>query len=336
MKILSKKSISLALLAILIPVFTLGANTFAETSSSDNGPATSISISPVSNVLSLSGGNAYNYEFNVSSESSNPMTFEVYAAPYSYTFSEADNEYKLGFARENNYTEITRWISFKDASGNYVPRATFTAPPKQSVKVEYRITTPASIPAGGQYAVIFAHTINSNTSINGIKTEASPGLVIYAHATGETKKSAELSDLSIEKQLTTNNNSNNAKTIAHINASAKVKNTGNIDFPATGILTVKGVFGGGYYETPIERARILVIPESERVISDEWKETPYFGLFKVTWKVTATDKTETITRTVLLLPVPIIILTLILLTIIAIWVIFSIKRRKERRARLSF
>lgn len=293
--------------------------------------ATSISISPVNKILQLSASSVYEDSFKVSNNGPAEMKFEVYAAPYSYTYSEEDASYKLGFNNENTYTQITRWITFRDESGNYVANPTFTAAPGSSVDVVYRITTPASIPAGGQYAVLFAHTLSSDTGGSGIKTEASPGLVVYGRSDGDTIASGEIADLTINELMTV---SGEEKSI--INGTAKVKNTGNVDFMASGKLKVTGIFGNVYYETPATstRARVSIIPEAELTVSDSWDDTAYFGLFNVSWTVTLTDgTTETVEKLVLLLPAPIVVLLILLLTIIIIWIIVVIRKRKERRSR---
>ncbi len=294
--------------------------------------ATSISISPVQNILSLATSTVYDFDFLVMNNSTNEMTFEVYAAPYSYTYSESAGEYQLGFSTENSYTQITRWITFKDTDGNYVENATYTAAPGESVTVEYRITTPDSIPSGGQYAVLFAHTLSSTITSSGIKTEASPGLVVYGRSEdGETIISGSSSDLEINSTMEVDGETKNI-----INGSSKVKNDGNVDFMATGTLRVTGLFGTVYYETPASstRSTTSVIPESEKTISDSWDDTAYFGIFNVSWTVAYADgESETIEKTIFLLPAPIIILVILLLTIIIIWIIISIGKRKERRSR---
>lgn len=317
--------ISFALVGVSLPVYAEGEEAAAQESV---GVGTSISISPVSNILSIEANQTYDYSFKVTNGSDSEMTFEVYAAPYSFTQSEEDGEYKLGFSRENNYTQITRWITFADAAGNYSEKPVFTAAPNDTIEVKYRIVTPESVPAGGQYAVLFAHTLSSSSMEgSGIKTEASPGLVIYARASGETIKTSEISDLHINQTIT-----NRKKEVYnHINATAKIKNTGNVDLTAVGTLTVQGIFGRSYYETPSGSAAISVIPETELTLSDEWKETPYFGLFNVTWKVVTSGNTQTITAVILIMPAPIIVAFLILLTIITIWIIMAVKKRNARR-----
>ena len=292
-------------------------------------PATSISISPVNKVMKLEPGKTYDDSFKVMNNGSDVINFEVYASPYSYTKEEEGGEYKLGFSRETSYTQITRWITFKDETGAYSAKPKFKVAPGATFVVNYRIKTPASIPDGGQYAVIFAHTLSSDTETGGLRTEASPGLVVYGRSNGETKFESEIYDLKINKTVT-----EGEKTLTKINGTSMVNNAGNVDFMAYGKLTVRGIFGHQYYVTPDTKG-VSIIPETELVVSDAWDDTPYFGLFHVTWSVTVKDKTEEISRLVLILPVPIIILMILLLTIIGIWITIMVRKRKERRSRFG-
>ncbi|MBQ9017511.1 hypothetical protein IJ118_00335 [Candidatus Saccharibacteria bacterium] len=290
--------------------------------------ATSISISPVSKILQLLPDTTYEDTFKVTNNGSSVMDFEVYASPYSYSYSEDDDEYKLGFSNENTFTQITRWITFADANGNYVEKARYQAQPGDSVEVSYRISTPSSIPGGGQYAVLFAHTLSNSTTASGIKTEASPGLVVYGRSNGETITSSEIRDLKLSQSIEVDGEKKSL-----INASAKVKNTGNVDFMAQGKLKVEGIFGRSYYETEGTSGRVSVIPETELSVSDTWENTPYFGLFKATWTVSAAGSTETTSQLILILPLPILVAFILLLTIIIVWIIIFIRKRKERRSR---
>jgi len=292
---------------------------------------TSISISPVSKILQLNASSVYEDTFTVSNNGSSDMRFETYAAPYAYSYSESDDSYQLGFNKENTYTQITRWITFRQTDGTYAEKATFVVAPGTSVEVAYKITTPESIPAGGQYAVLFAHTLTADPTSSGIKTEASPGLVIYGRAQGETKASSEISNMKIDTIMLVENQEKQI-----INASAKVKNTGNVDFMASGKLKVTGIFGQVYYETQgiSAKSRVSIIPESELPVSDSWDETPFFGLFNVEWTVTGSGgASETITRFVAIIPPAVIITAILLLTIITVWIIIVLRKRKERRSK---
>jgi hypothetical protein len=294
-----------------------------------------ISISPISEIVQLSSDTPYESTFTVTNDGDDSVNFEVFVAPYSYIHSDEDNTYTLGFTNENNYTQITRWTRIKDSNGNYVKNPHFTIGGHEKMEISYRITAPENMPAGGQYAVIFVHSTADEWGDGGIKTETSPGLVIYGRANGETVISGEISDLNLNQTITKEAENGKSTTYGHINASAKVKNTGNIDFNATATLKVESVFGGGYYQTPENKARTSVIPESELVLSDEWENTPAFGLYKATWTVVAAGETQAIEQMVFINPVPFIIISIILLTIIIVWITIMLRKRKERRARLA-
>ena len=331
MKKINLKALASILVVMLCTVFCISEVTYAEGEEDETSiGGTNISISPVSNVLQIASSSTYNDEIEIKNDGDNDMNVEVYAAPYSYVYSEEEDSYKLGFNNENNFTQISRWITFKDAGGSWVKRAEYTIKPKSSLKVEYKISTPESVPAGGQYAVIFAHTLNGVVSSSGIRTEASPGLVVYGRSTeGETIVKAEFRDMTIQQNVTDANGTRN-----NFYASAKIKNAGNVDFSAYGTMKVTGLFGSTKYETPQENARLSVIPESELTVSDEWEDSPSMGIYKVSWTVNAGGETQTIERIVLVNPILVIIITIILLTIIVTLVIIGVRRRKERRSRL--
>ena len=328
------KIITLALMVGFGVVFCLANPSFAEeeSESAEAVGGTSISLSPVSNVLQLSSNSTYNNKFEVKNEGDSNMEIEVYAAPYSYVYSEEEDAYKLGFSKENNFTQISRWISFKDSGGNWVTdRPTYNIKAKESLEIEYRVITPDNIPAGGQYAVIFAHTLTGTVAANGIKTEASPGLVIFGRSIeGEAITKAEISDLKIDKSF-----DQNGAVKSNFYASAKVKNAGNIDFNASGKLKVDPIIGFGSYETPEERGRVSVIPETELPVYDEWEESPSFGIYHVSWTVTAAGETETIEKIVFVNPLPLIIISILLLTFIVVVLIIVVRRRKAHQSKLA-
>ncbi|MBR2709335.1 hypothetical protein IKE98_03360 [Candidatus Saccharibacteria bacterium] len=326
-----------ALMLALCPVFLFSriaraeeANMEAASETEDAG-TTNISLTPVSKVLQISSGSVYDNTFTVNNDGSRELEIEVFAAPYSYIYSEETGAYQLGFNNENSFTQMSRWITFKSDDGSYKETIRAKIAPNDKKDVEYRITTPGSIPGGGQYAVIFARTVNGVTSSNGIKTEASPGMVVYGRSLeGESVVTSEISNLIINQSI-----NDGEKTKNNINAIAKVKNTGNVDFTAVGKMTVDAIIGGGHYETPSNQGRVSIIPEAELTVSDEWTETPGFGIFKVTWTVSAADKTETTEKIVIINIIPVILIIIIVLTIIIIGCIMASKKRKARRSRLA-
>ena len=307
----------------LMPVFGVYADE-ENTSQTTQTVGTSISLEPVSKILQIASGETYNQSFKVNNDGDGELRIEVYAAPYSYVYSDAEDTYKLGFTNENNYTQISRWITFDDGNGNYVEKPTFLIQPHDSREIKFKITTPSSIPSGGQYAVIFAHTISSAASGSGIRTEASPGMIVYGRSTeGESIVESEFSELKIGEEE------------GNIFGSVKVKNSGNVDFNAKGVLKVDPIIGFGSYETPATGGRISVIPEAELVLSNTWEETPAFGIYKATFTVSIGEKTETTERIIVRMPLFVIVIILILLTFLTIWIIITVRKRKERRSRLA-
>ena len=331
------KIMSVLSLSLLAGLTFLFANSYANEEVNTTG--TSVSIAPRNKILPISSGTTYDDTIEIKNDGPEKIKVDIYATPYFYTHSEANDLYTLGFNTENNFTQMSRWITFSNDAGEYTEKASFEVNANESLKVSYRITTPENIPAGGQYCAIFAHVVPSApTEESGIRTEISPGMVIYGHSTeGENIFEATISDLKIKREPNQNTKNKN------IFASAKVKNSGNIDFIAKGTLKINSIIGFKNYETPANAGVASIIPESELIVSDEWTETPSFGIYKATWTVTtgttqinaAEESTETIERIIFLCPVWFIILTIILLTILIIGIIIRYKQRKIRRSRLT-
>lgn len=345
-------------LAVLGLVATLGfgmagvVNAEDEVKGEEEDKRISISISPVTETFDLKSASTYDGVLSVTNAGKVPFRFEVYSAPYSFALNEVTNDYGPDYSSENNFTQIARWIKVKNAEGEYVTslesedgsHPTFAAEPGQTIEVAYKITTPENIPAGGQYATLFARTLPNEGEGSGINAVANLGLKIFGRSEeGETIQSAEIKDLRISRSLQKDvevTEKGVAMTrkmdVQNINGYALVKNTGNLDFTAKGTLTVTSIFGGNpYYQTASNDAQVSIIPESELPVADEWEETPSFGLYKATWTVAAGDLTETTSMVVCLIPPFVIVIGIILLTIIVIWIIMAIRRRKERRSRFT-
>ena len=307
-------------------------NTYAEENSEETSAETKtgLTLKPLSKTIQISPSSAYDDTFKVTNDSSETIKIKVYAAPYSYIYSEDEDTYKLGFNNETNFTQISRWITIADEDGNYTSAPVFEVAAGETLEVKYRVNTPNSIPAGGQYAVIFAQTVGSNPNASGIQTEVSTGMVLYAHSTeGETIISATISDSKLQQGVDGQTNNRN------FYGSSKIKNDGNVDFFAKGKLKVEPIIGFSSYETTDSESSLSVIPESERVIADEWTETPDFGIYKVTWTVSAGDQSEVKEQVFFLISPAAIIITIIVLTIIIISIIIGVRKRKERRSRLA-
>ncbi len=308
----------------------------AKTESSENAETsgtTSLKLSPVSETMDLNSNSSYEKSLKITNEGSSDTKIKVYAAPYSFVYSEEEDLYKLGYSHENDFTQISRWIRIADADGKYVESPTFKLKAGEEKEIFYKIKTPDDIPAGGQYAVIFVQTVSGNPDEGGIKTEASAGLVLYGHSKeGELVVSPEIHDLEIGQGLKIG-----AEKVDNSDfyGKAKVKNNGNVDFYARGVLKVEPIIGFASYETSGNKGAVSVIPESEQIVKDVWEGSPDVGIYKVTWTVTAGDQTETVEKIVFLITPLVAILFILVLTGIIVGVIIIVKKRKERRSRLA-
>lgn len=312
--------ITACLIATLIAGLAIfNAPVFAEEESSeDTKPAIWLQLSPVSNRITLAAGDTKEYTFTVSNIGSEEFTYSVYTAPYSII----NEDYDVNFAQETTRTQISRWIEFKDAEGNWADTATYTLAAGDKQNVSYRIVVPEDIPEGGQYAAIFAQTDPSDSAGgSGIQTVSRAGLVIYGRTNGETNDSVEITDYDFHTLLTHGN----------VNTGARVVNNGNTDVDAKYSMTVKTIFG----KTLFERSNSYnVLPDTTRKIDMEWPDTPAFGIFKATARVSALDQVVEETKIVMIVPLFVIIIMLLLLTILIVWTIILIKKRNEQKSKL--
>ena len=107
MKSFVSKVSCIAVSIILGSVFCFSGAVFAEEEQSLTDEmakaATSISISPVSKVLQLEPDKVYEDSFDVANNGDDNMKFEVYASPYSYTFSEEVKTLFYRFLKTNPF-----------------------------------------------------------------------------------------------------------------------------------------------------------------------------------------------------------------------------------------
>lgn len=278
-----------------------------------------LQISPVSNRVNLKGGQTLDYSFRIQGKPGS--SFRIYAAPYSVT----NEDYELSFSNQTNYTQLSRWIKFYDAAGNLASEATLTIPnDADSLIVNYSISVPVDVPAGGQYAMIFAESAGngqSESTGSGIRTISRAGLIVYGSTSGNTIESAEINEYNFNSFLTS----------GRLTTNAKIHNSGNTDFEVSSTLTVKSIFGRVLYD---DTQRHDVLPETDRRISSEWTSTPALGVFNVTYKVSAADATREESKIVIIIPIFVIIIALILLTSLIIWTIILLRKRKERESKV--
>ncbi|MBQ6396347.1 hypothetical protein IJH89_02045 [Candidatus Saccharibacteria bacterium] len=279
-------------------------------------------ITPVANAINIKPGNVQNYQFTLENTGTEDFKFKLYTAPYNVV----NEDYDVDFSNETNYNQIMRWITFQDDSGSFVSNPVYKLGAGEKKTIIYRVSVPEDLQDGGQYCMIFAESLPESNEGEGavsvgLGTVSRVSLIILGHGDGEAKDISEITDYSLTGLFTSHN----------IDASAKVKNSGNTDFLATYTLSVDSIFG-----TPLYAANdnFVVLPQTERRFTTSWGEAPLFGIFRVKFRVDALEKSAEEKHIILILPAFMIIILLLLLTSISVWAIILLRKRKERSSRL--
>ncbi len=297
---------------------------FAEGEANATTSATSswIQVTPVSSRVILRPGQSLEYSMVVSNIGTDKFNYSVYAAPYSVV----DENYNVSFSNETNRTQLSRWIQFIKDDGSTTDKFTGSLDAGAKQTVNYRITVPENVPAGGQYATIFAQTDADETPSNtsGIKTVSRIGLIVYGRTDGETIEKASITDYDVSGFMLN----------GPVKATSKVKNEGNTDIEVKDKLTIKSIFGNILSE---EEQAYNVLPETERRMNLEWENTSPMGLFWATYSVSsqALENNREETKLIVILPIYMIVIMIILLTILIFWIIMLVRKRKERKGRLK-
>ena len=316
---------AVALAGVLAPLASVQ-SAYAEDSSTTTATSSWIQVSPVSSRVVLKPGSSLDYSMIVSNIGTDSFKFNVYTAPYSIV----DEDYNVSFSNETNRTQLSRWIKFINEDGSLTDKYTSEIAAGAKQTVNYRITTPEDVPAGGQYATIFAQTEadEADPTTSGIKTVSRIGLIVYGRTEGETNNSAEIVDFKMDRFLTR----------GPVTATALVKNDGNTDFEVRYDFQVKSIVGNVLYEESSETPHnhVNILPDSSRRKTFEWENTSAMGIFKVTFKVAVSDLdvAREETHYVIIMPVYMIVIGILLLTILTIWIIMVVRKRKERKSKL--
>lgn len=240
-----------------------------------------LQISPVKQDLELEAGKTYHGYFFVQNVGDLKFSYEASVTPYSVVNENYDPDY----VRESSQTQITKWVTFEQTTGELLPG--------DMHKINYIINVPSNAPGGGQYAALMAETADSGQEGATLQTISRVGMLLYASVEGETIKEGEVMDLKIDKLLLN----------PPLAFSALVKNTGNVDFNTTMRMEVVNALTGEVvydnWDNPEER---IVLPETSRLSVLEWTEAPKLGVFKVRAEASALGDTQSLEQVILACP----------------------------------
>ena len=320
------KILAAVLLSLGIIATPLASSVYAEgeetTESSDTLEiAPQINVSPSTASVALKPGAVVDYSLVVTNDNAESLDITVYAAPYSIQ----NEDYDVDFEKETSRTQLSRWISFIKADGSTTDKYQATIAGNSKSYINYRVTIPEDLPAGGQYATIFIQTNEASVEpleSSGIQAIPRVGVVIYGRNTGgENNESAEITDVSIPLFLLN----------GPVYASALVKNTGNTDIEVKYDFTITSIVGTELYHS---EGTDPIIPDASRRERQEWANTQPMGIFNVKYRIEVLGEVQETTKLVIILPAYMIVIAFFVLTLLTIWIIILIRKRRERKSRL--
>jgi hypothetical protein len=269
-------------------------------------PPLAIQVIPTTQKLDLTPGASISGMVKVANVGTQPFSYEVYASPYQMT----DEQYRQpDYERETTRTQISRWITFERTSGELSSLETDT--------IAYTINVPANVPAGGQYAVIFAETQTLENAGGGVQIKRRVGTLVYGHLAGETQETGELIGHKLKRWWWQ----------PPVTLYTTVANSGNTDFEVTATTKATSIFGKLY---PSEHKNYTILPETRREEPFTIPDLPALGIYKISQSLTFLQEQAEFERWVFVVPLWALILIIGLIVLISAFLIYRRWRKKQQ------
>lgn len=236
-----------------------------------------ITVSPVSERLQVTAGTEVKDTLTVINDGRTTYDFKVYSSPYFVK----NEQYEPLFDTKAGQRDASSWVQ--------LAKTTYTLKPGERVEVPYTLLVPAAAAPGGHYAVLFAETQPGTPDGTGIARNKRVGSVLLANVQGEARRSGSLiADTTPFLQLS-----------PPLNATARVRNDGNVDFDAKITLQIRNVLGSVVHRS---ENTYVVFPDTTRRTLVPWNDAPFIGLFKVSQNIEFLGKSEVTSKYVLIMP----------------------------------
>ena len=276
----------------------------------------SFTILPMSRRFSLEPGGVYTGKVTVvnPADATENFAYKVSVTPYSVM----GRDYTVDLATENNRSMIAKWIEIDEPTGEIAPN--------ESKDVEFTITVPEDVPAGGQYAAITVASDDSLESNEGVAVQSvfEMASIIYGSVAGETKRSGDI----LENYVP------GFSVVVPVKLRAVLQNEGNIHEDATFIVQVSNAFTGtvilptegddGIYNE-------VVMPETTRDVERNVSNLPSIGVMKISQTIYYNGKVETKEKNVIICPIWFLALVLLTLASIITAIVMTVKRHKKKK-----
>ena len=292
------------LLALMIALFGV-----MPVSADGEKPDYRLQISPVRLDLDLEPGTTSTGTFEVQNTGLKAYDFVIGVDPYSVT----DENYSIDSETRTAYTDIVDWITFSQNEGHVEPN--------QNQEITVTVTVPDDVPAGGQYAMIYAEMVRDDElESTGVAVNHRVALLVFSEVEGNTRREGQVLETKIPTILFN----------PPITATSLVENTGNVHATAYYTLQVFPLFGDEEVYTNEENpATLTILPETQRFNSISWDGAPQLGIFRVRETVTILDDTQTIEKIVFLCPIWFLFLILLIIFFVIFWLVSRARSRKS-------
>ena len=304
----------ISILALSIISLLCGRTAFAV---EDN--STTIVVSPTYQNIILVPGEVYRGSITVSNPDSSKRDLYYSASVGSFQQvnegTSSDDYGNVDTSKVTAYNQIMDWITFDKKNGVISPnnKDTFT----------FTINVPKDAPAGGQYAtILFTNDSNKyetdGTGV-GVQNIFQFASIIYAEVAGTTRQEGAILENNVPSFLLNGN----------LEATARVKNNGNVHTDASFILQIWPLFSDEEICTNEENATTsLIMPETERYHT-ETCNLPPIGLFRAKQTVKIFGEESIVEKTVIVCPLWLIFVILFVVIALIIWIIIRMKSRKK-------
>ena len=274
-------------------------------------------VTPMSRNIKLEAGQIYEGSITVANpvDAKNDFYYKVEVAPYGVI----GEEYVADLSTQSNYSQIVEWIKIDNPTGKLAPNET--------AKVNFTITVPKTVQAGGQYAALAVHsndeavTDGNTMAVNNIFEIAS---IIYADIAGETVHDGEVLEVKIPGFVTN----------VPIPTSTTIINNGNTHEVAEISIEVKNAFSSTtIYSTDDEESALseVIMPETTRYFTKDIDGMSPLGVYQVTQTVNYLGEDFVFSQTVIACPIWFMILLAIAMAAIVTTIARSIFNRRANK-----
>jgi hypothetical protein len=268
-----------------------------------------IGVSPTSVEQELKPGSTASGEITVINDGERDVQYKVYASDYTVK----DESYVGDFSNSAAEANVSPVSWFTLPTGNYTVKS------RQQVKFPYTITVPAGAAVGGHYGAIFIETIPPTAKGPALVSRVERiGTLFYLAVSGNIQKSGSVLPLEVKR----------LQSVAPVKASLRIANDGNVHFLAEGTAQLASPFGNVGKPVPFKGE---VLPGTKRRFDFMLPAESPIGLYKVSANVKYLDRTETVSRWMLLMPrITFLVIAGTILLLVALLVAMVIRRLRRR------